>query len=125
MNVDAHLDRVTKAQLETKPGACRKAAVAIVRSFVHDRIQWSDNIRLGLAKSDCNVIGPIWRRLVRLGILKRMEGADAYKRSAARSRKGGMVWKYRLANEDLAAQFLSANQDQQELKLDTPKTTHH
>ena len=72
MNVDAHLDRVTKAQLETKPGACRKAAVAIVRSFVHDRIQWSDNIRLGLAKSDCNVIGPIWRRLVRLGILKRM-----------------------------------------------------
>lgn len=108
--IDQELDQVTLRQLAFKDDTCKRIAIRIVESFLPDRIQWGDEIDLGdVDPDDKNVIGCTWRRLAKLGIIKRMEGADDHRRSKVKSRRGGIVWKYRLANAKLAETFLKRN----------------
>lgn len=108
--IDQQLDAATLQQLSFKDDTCRRIAIRTVESFLPDRIQWGDEIDLGdVDPADKNVIGCTWRRLAKLGIIKRMEGADDHRRSKVKSRKGGVVWKYRLGNAKLAETFLKRN----------------
>jgi hypothetical protein len=108
--IDARLDDKTIKVLLFKDGVARNLANCIVESFLPDRIRWSDSIELPpVVDADKNVIGLVWRTLARAGILKRMEGSEDHRRSLVKSRRGGMVWKYRLANFELAQTFLKRN----------------
>ena len=108
--IDASLDDATIKQLSFKDGSCRNIAVRIVESFLPDKIQWQDDVPTGeVHDDDKNCIGMTWRRLAKLGIVKRMEGADDHRRSKLKARKGGLTWKYRLANPALAVTFLKRN----------------
>jgi hypothetical protein len=108
--INAALDDATLKQLAFKDDTCKRIAIRIVESFLQDKIQWGDEVDLGeIADDDKNVIGCTWRRLAKLGIIKRMEGADDHRRSKVKSRRGGVVWKYRLANAALAVTFLKRN----------------
>ena len=127
--IDAGLDWGTIKQLIWKNDTCKRVAVLIVESFLKDKIQWSDDVNVqGLDDKDKNIIGLTWRRLAKLGILKRMEGAEDHRRSKVKSRKGGIVWKYRLVNPALANAFLKRNgwnptrRNQPELLLAWEKT---
>lgn len=105
--VDQHLDDVTIKQLTWKPGINVNVAVAILKGFIEDRIQWTDEVDLGFVlPTDVNCIGTTWRRLSNLGILKPME---QFRRSTKDASKGRKVFKYRLANEGLAKAFLKRN----------------
>jgi len=108
---DQLLDDVTLKQIAFKPGLMQAVAVTIVSQFLPDRIIWLDEVELppGLEKKDMNCVSATWRRLCKLGILKRMEGAENYRRSAKKSRRGGTVFKYRVLNEKLAETFLKRN----------------
>jgi len=108
--VDQILDDATLKQLAWKPGICRNVALRIVDSFLPDKIQWSDEINIGeIDAKDKNVIGCTWRRLAKMGIIKRMEGADDHRRSTIKSRRGSTIWKYRLADKAKAELFLKEN----------------
>lgn len=105
--VDASLSEIQIKQLTWKPSCCRNVAVDIVRSFLEDRIQFSDHVPLDwVADADANVIGATWKRLVDAGILAPM---GQFKRSEKEASRGRKVFKYRLASEKLAQTFLARN----------------
>jgi hypothetical protein len=108
--IDAVLDKVTKNQLKWKSEICRRVAIKIVESFLPDRIQWLDDIDMGPVPEDGrNIIGCTFRMLAKYGIIKRMEGAEDHRRSKMKSRRGGIVFKYRLTDPDAAVAFLKLN----------------
>jgi predicted transcriptional regulator len=108
--IDAQLDAATISQISFKPGPVTNISVAIVKHILSDRIVWMDDIELPqVDAADKNAIGLSIRRLANIGIITRMEGMNDHRRSKVKARRGGQVWKYRLANQKLAETFLKRN----------------
>lgn len=107
MSVDLHLDDQTVKLLTWKPSVMRDIAGEIVRSFLRDRIAWSDEVDLsGVPPESANAIGLCWRQLTRAGIVEPM---GQFQRSTRPEARGRRVFKYRLASEARALAFLRAN----------------
>lgn len=123
------LDAATVKQLSFKPGVCRTLAIAIVEHYLTDRLAWADIVPLPpLAPEDKNCVGLTWRRLVECGIVRK---TGDFKPSKSASRRGGVIWKYRLANEALARTFLERNnhspkvvRGQYEIEFDGKEASH-
>ena len=62
-----------------------------------------------LPTEDRNCVGSAWKNLARWGVIQRLEGATDHRRSTAPGRKGGVVWRYALADAKLLRAFLRAN----------------
>jgi len=126
--IDQHLDEKTILQMSFKVSTVQTIAVFIVEQFLPDKIKWLDEVKLppGIEKRDMNCVSLVWRRLAKLGILKKMEGSDNYRRSKKKTRRGGVVWKYRMLNARLAETFLRRNgwkkviRSQYQLPLEVP-----
>jgi hypothetical protein len=110
--VDQHLDTKSLLQITFKPGICREVAVAIAAAFqaAPGAVLWSDEVTLPeLRPEDVNAVGLSWRRLAKAGIIQRLEGQTDHRRSTSKARKGGVVWRYRIASHSLLRAFLKAN----------------
>ena len=101
------LDAIEIKQLLWKPGQCRDIAIAIVVAMEKDRIKWQDEIDFRfVAPGDVNCIGMAWRKLIKLGVIKRLQ---ANRRSIKKEAKGRTVWKYHLISPLRAKIFLEQN----------------
>lgn len=110
--IDTKLDVATIAQFTFKGETCRAVAVAIAKAFVEapDGSVWADSVALPeLAADDKNTIGLAWRNLTRWKMIQRQEGATDHRRSKAKGRKGGVVFRYKLLNYGLLQTFLVRN----------------
>lgn len=90
-------------------GPMRNVAIKIVSRAVqeNDRIFWSDDVDLAfLEPSEWAVIGMAWRKLLALRIIARM---NLHRKSKRPGSRGRTIFKYRLASEALAQQFLAVN----------------
>ena len=95
------LDKVMKFKSQDS----RDLAAVIVTTMLKDRIRWSDDFDFSFVKK-ASVIGPTWRKLKALGILKRM---NQTRPSKIKSANGRSVWRYWMVNEELANKFLDIN----------------
>lgn len=112
-NIDNELDAATIAQLTWKPGTCALVALAIAKAFLNSPTNsvWSDTVTLPqLNMEDKNCIGTTWRRLAKMGLITRMEGATDHRRSQNKSRKGGTAWRYVAQSPALLRSYVSRNE---------------
>lgn len=123
---EAHLSEVTIKQLTWKPDINRNIAIAITNYAVAKRDQefWTDEVPLPeYDKSDSGCVGPNWKRLANVGIIKSMNKCRRSDIKLKPSRRGGKAFCYRLDNLAKALTFLKRNKvvpadPQQELGIE-------
>lgn len=105
MNIDPAISKL----LTWKPGPCANIAIRIVEQSIKedDRIFFADEVPLDFVSwQETNAIGMCWRKLIQAGILKRL---NVNRRSKKEGSRGRLVFKYRVADEELAKAFLELN----------------
>lgn len=108
--IDRHLDKTALTQIVFKPSVMRSVMVLAVRYFLSGE-EWPDCIPFQniVGPNDKNCIGTALKVLAGRGIIKRCEGESDHRRSRQDSRRGGVVWRYKILSPALARAFLRAN----------------